>query len=105
MEERMSTEKLPWDVDVDATKVRMERFIRALVVVDGHFTDSFSLASVEKPSRGVTVFFRIWIKPGTEQRFLALAGVDRLRPPPFINLNMDDMKPAGDRRSAIVRES
>jgi len=105
MEERMSTEKLPWDVDIDATKIGMERFIRALVVTDGHFTDSFSLASVEKPSRFVTVFFRVWIKPGAEQRFLALAGVDKLRPPPVVNLNMDDMKPAGERRSAIVRES
>lgn len=79
-------DKQPWDAECDATKVAMERFLRALVVVRGHFTDSFSLAPVDKPSR-VTVFFRIWLIPGTEQRFVELAKIESLKPPPKISLN------------------
>ena len=61
----------------------MERFLRALVVVHGHFTDSFSLAPVDKPSRA-TVFFRIWLKPGTESQFVEIAQIESVKTPPKV---------------------
>ena len=72
----MTTDKIPLDANCDATKVGLERFMRALIVVGGHFTDSFTLAPVVEPSRGVTVFFRIWLHPSTEARFAELAKVE-----------------------------
>ncbi len=94
-------EKLPWDVDCDATKVGFERFLRALVCTRSHFTDSFSLASVLKPSR-VTVFFRVWIPEGQEQTFLRLAAVDVLKPPPRAHVGMHP--PTEPLRASIKRE-
>lgn len=82
----MRAEKKPWDADCDATKAGLERFMRALIVVGGHFTDSFSLAAVDKPTRGVSVFFRVWIPDGSEQRFAELAHVEPLKPPPRVSL-------------------
>jgi hypothetical protein len=93
-------EKLPWDVDCDATRVGMERFLRALVCTRSHFTDSFSLAPVVKPSR-VTVFFRVWIPTGSEQRFLELAQVDELKPPQRVSVGMD--RPTEPLRETIRR--
>lgn len=77
--------KLNWDTDCDATKTAMERFLRALVVVGGHFTSSFSLHPVATPQRGVSVFFRVWIPRGREARFVELAKVE-LKPPPRVSL-------------------
>lgn len=77
--------KQPWDAECDATKVAMERFLRALVVVRGHFTDSVSLAPVDKPSR-VTIFFRVFLIPGTEQRFAELAKIEPVKSPPKVSL-------------------
>lgn len=75
--------KKPWDAEVDATRTGLERLMRALLVVGGHFTDSFSLAPVtERPSR-VTVWLRVHLPEGAEERFRELAhlGEVRLRPP------------------------
>lgn len=98
-------EKLPWNCDCDATRAGMERFIRALVRVGGHFTDSFTLHTIEKPTRGVTVFFRIWLVPGTEQRFLSLAEIDEIKPPPRVDLGWSDSSPRDidDGRRPIAR--
>ena len=92
--------KLPWDADCDATRVGMERFLRALVCTRSHFTDSFTLAPVSKPTRGVTVFFRVWIAVGQEQAFLEMAGVDALKPPPRASVWMG---PPPKQRAAIKR--
>jgi hypothetical protein len=94
-------DKLAWDVDCSATRAAMERMLRALVCTGSHFTDSFSLGQVDKPS-AVTVFLRVHVPIGSEQRFLTLAGVDTLRPPPRVQVGMD-MHPA-EQRAAIVRE-
>lgn len=83
--------KLPWDAECDATKVGMERFLRALVCTGSHFTDSHSLAPVLCPSR-ITVFFRVWIPEGQEQTFLALSRGDELKPPPRVSVGMDPPK-------------
>jgi hypothetical protein len=83
--------KLPWDAECDATKVGMERFLRALVCTKSHFSDSFSLAPVNTPSR-VTVFFRVWVPEGQEQRFLEMAKLDELKPPPRVQVGMDPPK-------------
>ncbi len=85
----MTGNKLPWGADCAATRVGLERFMRALICTGSHFTDSFTLAPVDKPSRGVTVFFRVWIPEGSEQRFMALALVDELTPPPRVQLGME----------------
>lgn len=79
-------EKKPWDTDTPASKVGLERFIRSLVSVRGHFTDSFSLAPIDQPSRGVSVFFRVWIPEGNEKRFEELSGL-KLKPPPKATVN------------------
>jgi hypothetical protein len=96
------SEKLPWDVDCDATRAGMERFIRALVCVRGHFSDSFTLYPVDKPQRGVSVFFRVWIPEGAEQRFLEMAGLDELKPPPRVQVGMDP-PPAETKREPVLR--
>lgn len=92
--------KLPWDAECDATKAGMERFLRALVCTHSHFTDSFTLAPVDKPCR-VTVFFRVWVPEGHELRFLELARVDELKPPPRVAIGMDP--PTEPLREAIRR--
>lgn len=83
-----------WDAECDATRAGMERFLRALVHVGGHFTDSFTLAPILEPRRGVTVFFRVWLLPGTEARFVELAKIEPVRPPPRVDLGMtcDDVE-------------
>lgn len=81
--------KLAWDVDIDATKAAMERLMRALVCTKSHFTDAYALAPIDVPTRGVSVFFRVHITEGQEQRFLAMAKLDLLRPPPRIQVGMD----------------
>ena len=97
------SEKLSWDVEIEATRVGMERLMRALVCTHSHFTDSFTLQSprlIEKPSRA-SVFFRVWITVGAEQRFLALAQIARLHPPPVVQVGMES--PREPLRSAIER--
>lgn len=84
------SEKIPWDADCDATRVGLERFMRALVVTHSHFSDSFTLASVVKPGR-VTVFFRVWIPEGEEQAFMKLACIDEMKPPPRVALGMEPL--------------
>jgi hypothetical protein len=63
-------QKKPWDTDCDATKAGLERFMRALIITGSHFTSSFTLAPVERPCRGVSVFFRVWIPEGREGVFI-----------------------------------
>lgn len=99
----MSTKnELAWDVEFDATKIAMERVMRALVVTSSHFTSSFTLAPVDKPTRGVSVFMRVWVPSGKEQRFLELAGLDELKPPPRVHVGMNTYPP-GPARSSIKR--
>jgi len=92
--------KSPWDAECDATKVGLERFLRACICTKSHFTDSFSLAPVDKPCR-VTVFFRVWIPEGQEQAFLKMALLDGLKPPPRVQLGME--LPTEPLRSPIWR--
>lgn len=81
------SDKQPWDAECDATRVGLERFMRALIVVKGHFTDSFYLAPVDKPTRGVTVFFRVWIPEGLEAKFALLAKpISPLKAPPRVSV-------------------
>lgn len=87
----MTAAKLSWDVDCDATRAGLERFMRALVCTKSHFTDSFTLAPVDKPRR-VTVFFRIWVPEGSEQRFMEMANIPELKPPPRVSVGMDAPK-------------
>ena len=95
--------KLPWDAECDASRAAMERFLRALVCTDSHFTDSFTLMSVTKPTRGATVFFRVWIPAGSEQRFLELAQIDEVKPPMRVQVGLET--PPDDGRRAIRRQS
>ncbi len=76
----------PWDTDTEASKVKLERFIRSLLVVGGHFTSSFSLAPIENPTRSVSVFFRVWIPEGNEKRFEELSGL-KLKKPAKVGVN------------------
>jgi hypothetical protein len=73
------SDKLPYDAECNASKAAMERFLRALVEVDGHFTDSFYNHPLNKPH--TTVYFRVWLPPGTEQRFARLAQIEAVKPP------------------------
>lgn len=103
----MRDDKLNWDAECDATRAGMERFLRALVCTDSHFTDSFTLEPVTKPKR-VSVFFRVWIPRGSEQRFLAMAQIDELKPPPRVDLGWTADAPQPPRepqRAKIVREA
>jgi len=82
------SEKKPWDTDCQATKVALERFVRSLVMVGGHFTDSFFLPTgeVARPNRYTSVFFRVWIPVGQEERFKELSKM-KLAPPPRLQVN------------------
>lgn len=82
------SEKLPYDADCLATHAAMERFLRALVIVGGHFTDSFTLHPIDKASRSVSVFFRVWLRPGTERQFEELAKIDPIKQPPRVDLGL-----------------
>jgi hypothetical protein len=93
------SDKTAYDTDCDANKTAMERFFRALVTVRGHFTDSFSLAPVDKPTRGVSVFFRVWLRPGTERRFCDLAGAE-IKPPGRVSVGTDG-PPDDESRCAV----
>lgn len=94
--------KLPWDADVDGTRAGMERFVRALVCVGGHFTSSFTLGNdATKPFKD-TVFFRVWIPEGKEARFLEVSTLEELRPPPRVHVGMD-VYPPGRQRPRIKR--
>jgi hypothetical protein len=73
-------EKHPWDCDVDATRAGLERFIRALFIVRGHFTDSFALGPIDTPSRN-TIFVRVWIPHSRYAEFVRLARCAPLRKP------------------------
>ncbi len=84
----MSATKLPWDAECMATRVGMERFLRALVCTRSHFSDSHTLAPIDKPRR-VSVFFRVWVPSGNELLFLEMAGLDALLPPPRAHVGMD----------------
>ena len=75
-----------WDTSCDATKVGLERMMRALIVCGGHFTSSFNLAGgpgmdLRKPQRGATIFYRIWIPEGTELEFMEISQAELKRPP------------------------
>ncbi len=94
---------LPWDAEFQATRPGMERAMRALVCVRGHFTDSMTLAPVAKPTRAVTVFMRIWLRPGTEKVFMEMAGIDEIKPPPLVHVGMD-RAPVDDGRRPMRRE-
>lgn len=94
------SDKLPWDADCSATRAGMERFLRALVCVGGHFTDSFTLAPVTQPTRSVSVFFRIWLPQGCELRFLEMANIDELKPPPRVQVGLES--PPDDGRRPIL---
>lgn len=90
--------KLPWDADCDATRAGLERMVRALVVVDGHFTCSHLIgdrAKVAEPQRGYTIFFRVWIPIGREAEFAQHAKAE-LTPPPRIQVGMDVYPPIPD---------
>ena len=93
------TPLLPWDAEFQATRPGMERAMRALVCVRGHFTDSMTLAPVTKPARNVTVFLRVWLRPGTEQVFMNMAGIDEIKPPPRVHVSMDVVPPDDGRRT------
>lgn len=100
----MRDDKLNWDAECDATRAGMERFLRALVCTDSHFTDSFTLEPVTRPKR-VSVFFRVWIPRGSEQRFLEMAQIDELKPPPMVDAGCSDIPPREQTRAKIVREA
>jgi len=76
----------PWDTDCEATKVGLERFIRALLCVQGHFTSSFTIGNypLNVPSRGVSVFFRVHIPDGREREFEELSGMTLAAPPKIV---------------------
>lgn len=82
------SDKTAYDTDCDATRAGMERFIRALVTCGGHFTSSFTLYPIDKASRHVSVFFRVWLKPGTERRFMEMAGVE-IKWPARVSVGME----------------
>lgn len=75
--------KLPWDTSCLATAAGLERMMRALVVVDGHFSDCFSAhrEHLAKPSRSAEVHFRVWIPEGWEQKFCDIAQAKLIEPP------------------------
>lgn len=77
--------KLPWDAECNTTRAAMDRFLRALVYVDGHFTDAHTLGNVMHPLRYVHVHFRVWLPEGREAEFVSLAKVE-IKPPPRVDL-------------------
>lgn len=75
---------LPWDTDVSATRAGLERLMRALICVGGHFTDSFAFGPMDPPSR-ISVFLRVFIPEGREEEFKTRAKAELL-PPPRVHL-------------------
>lgn len=73
--------KQPWDTECDATKVALERLMRGLLQTRSHFTDSFALADISKPTRGVTVFLRVWVPEGQEECLSRVAKIVLTKPP------------------------
>ena len=77
-------EKKAWDVDdVTWSKESLSRCFRALIVVNGHFTDSFT---IRPPRSGRdSVFLRVWIPEGREEEFENLCKA-KLRKPPVVSV-------------------
>lgn len=66
--------KKPYECSVPATRVSLERMMRALVSTGSHFTNSWSLGSVDVPSSN-TVFLRVWVHEGSQSTFEEMAKV------------------------------
>ncbi len=95
-------DKLPWDADCDGSGAALQRFMRALVCTGSHFTDSHTIGG-HALARGVSVFFRVWIAKGAEQRFLDLAEIAELKPPPRVQIGM--ATPVDDGRRSLRRNT
>ena len=84
------TPKRPWDVDTNMGKAALERFMRALVVCRGHFTDSMTLGPVGSAGRNVSLFTRVWLPDGKLPEFRQLAKPFAVRVPPRVQVGMHE---------------
>lgn len=85
----MTPERRPWDVDLTMSKAALERYMRALVVVRGHFTDSMTLyGDPLNADRSVSLFTRTWIPDGRLAEFQRLARPEGVRPPARMQVGM-----------------
>lgn len=72
-----------WDVDSLMSSAALERIMRALVTVGGHFTCAHTYGG--QHYRHQPVMFRIWLPVGTEEQFREIAKVE-IKPPPRVDL-------------------
>ncbi len=75
-----------FDCSVAWNDKAMARFVRALVVHRGHFTDSFTFARPPY-GRNDTTVFRVWLPATRVEAFKADAQPQELRLPPQVHLN------------------
>lgn len=70
----------PWDIDIDTTKIALERCMRAVILTSSKITDS--APPYRDLGRGVTALLRVQIPCGQHDRFRELAQPIVMKPPP-----------------------
>jgi len=81
----------PWDVSCNMGKPGLYKLMYALIMVGGHFTNSFHLDFSQRYTPQIharfKVDFRIWIPEGREEKFEKLSGL-KITPPPRVQVGM-----------------
>ena len=68
-----------WDVDIDSTRIGLERAARALIETGSQLLDSSRIGKYPL-GRGITVFLRVAIPPGEADRFREISRPIAMRP-------------------------
>ncbi|MDP3908875.1 MAG: hypothetical protein Q8Q14_00650 [Gemmatimonadales bacterium] len=83
----MTPKRWPWDVDIDTTRVGLERCMRALIETESTMTSSMRLS--KRMGRGVSAFLRVHVPEGREANFRAIARPIEMRPMPRVQVGME----------------
>lgn len=75
--------RVPWDVDIDTTRIGLERLGRALIETDSTLTCSMVLGD-HQLGRGVSAFLRVFVPDGKEKVFREMCRPIVMKPPPSV---------------------
>ena len=84
----------PWDVDIDTTKVALERLGRALILTHSQLTDSMRIGDYPL-GRGITAIMRVQIPVGHHEEFREVCQPQAMRPPPLLSVGQYRDPPDG----------
>lgn len=73
-----------WDVDIDTTRIALERCMRALITTGSAMMDSLTLGTNGRLGRGVSALLRVRIPAGRENAFREICQPFSMRAPPRV---------------------